>query len=117
MQATLRKVLIDSHVAAIAIAFMLFECIQEASLALWGPACGLYSFLAAFVAIRIHVISYIPLTPDSLTQQMFKTSANDLVLVLVNLTGAWFLSLLVYGAGPLRSLGSYKAKLSRKPYA
>ena len=46
MQASLRKVLIDSHVAAIAIAILLFSSLIAAGLALWGPANGVLYFLA-----------------------------------------------------------------------
>jgi hypothetical protein len=114
MRAYLRKALIDSNVAAIAIAIMLFECIQQASLALWEPIRSIFSFLTAAMAVRIHFVSYIPQPPESITQQMFTNSAWDLVFALADVTGAWFLSLLIFGTGPFDSLGSYKSKFSRK---
>ena len=117
MQASLRKALIDSNVAAIAIAVMLFECISQASLALWEPIRNIFSFVTAAVGIRIYLVSYIPQTPESVTQQMFTNSAWNLVFALADLTGAWFLSLLIFGTGPFDSLGSYKRRLSRKPNA
>jgi len=114
MQGSLRKALIDSHVAAIAVAILLFGFFEEATYALWEPGCRLFSFLVASIAVKTHVIPYIPIDPDSLTEQMLRVSATDVVYALANLTGVWFLSLLVYGAGPLRVLGNYKGKLSRK---
>jgi hypothetical protein len=114
MHGSLRKALIDSHVAAIAIAILLFGFFEEATYAFWEPGCDIFAFLVGSVAMKIHVISYIPVDPDSLTQKMLRHSATDLVYAMANLTGVWFLSLLMYGVGPLRVLGNYKDNLSRK---
>jgi hypothetical protein len=96
---------------------MMGNFLEEATYALWGPGCSIFSFLSAAVAMGILAISYIPVDPDSLTQQMLRLSATYLVYALANLTGVWFLSLLIFSAGPLRILSNYKAKLSRNTNA
>ena len=106
MQAPHRKVLRDSHVAAIAIAALLAGSIEFLFNALLYPASQFLSFLA--IALATHNTPYMPRTIDyaahfiSLEMPIF-----NLGTALNSLACAWLLSLWVYGKGPLRVLRSY----------
>ena len=118
MQASLRKVLIDSHVAAVAIAVLIFfsldsvASVARAVFGLWGPFLEVVSFLATAVAIR--GIPSSPVTRYYVTDYLLPATLPNLFLALVYLAAAWLLSRWVYGTGPLRSLSTYRDKLSRK---
>lgn len=113
MQGSLRKVLIDSHVAAIVIALLLAGAVQCTFDALLDPASHILSFLT--IALATHSPPYGPRTLDyashnvSLQQPLF-----DLFSAVNNLACGWLLSLWVYGKSPLRILVSYRDKLVRK---
>lgn len=121
MQYSLRKVLIDSHVAAITIASLLVVSLCAAFMALWGFADGFLHFLAAeaagkppFALLKLaYLTSY--MHSDFLINLPIRLSI--LVSALVCMLAAWLLSRWTYGVGPLGALGSYRDKLSRKIYA
>ena len=118
MPATLRKVLIDSHVSAITIAILFFfsvESITRAIFALKDPAFRLVFFLIEAMAIRD--IPYIPRTLDSITSLMLLSSLFYLLFAMTQLAAAWLLSRWVYRIGPLRALGNYRGILLRKTHA
>jgi hypothetical protein len=112
MQGALRKVLIDSHVAAIAIAVLFFFSAGQVSSALWQPACEVVSFLITAVAILD--IPSMPFTRNYLTEFLLPNSLTDLAHAAAYISAAWLLSFWIYGAGPFRTLNSYRGKLSRK---
>jgi len=116
VQAFLRKVLIDSHVAAVTIAMLIFTSIATAIGALWYPSWRILSIL--ITAVSTHDISDIPRDLDTLTHdENLAVSLFILLFALINLAAVWLLSRWIYGAGPLRSLGRYKEKLTRKTHA
>lgn len=115
MEPSLRKVLIDSHVAVVAIAvlfFYSFFSVARAVFALWTPALEVVFFLATAIAIR--GIPYTSRTLDPLTRLYLLTTFSNILFALAYLAAAWLLSCWVYGTGPLRSLGNYRNKFSRK---
>ncbi len=113
MQATLRKVLIDSHVAAIAIAVLLAGAIEFVFLDLLYPASRVLSFLAIVVATNNP--PYIPRTMDYAAGNVsFQAPLLNLCFAVNNLACAWLLSLWIYGTGPMRILSNYRDKLKRK---
>jgi hypothetical protein len=115
VQASLRKVLIDSYVAAVAIAVLIFfslDFVAKAVFALWEPALGAVLFLITAVTIRD--IPYISRTLDPLTRHYLLTVLSNILLALANLSAAWLIFRWIYGTGPLRSLSTYRDKLSRK---
>jgi cation transporter-like permease len=115
VQPSLRKTLVDSHVAAVAIAILIFAFVSQAAFALWGPADRVLLFLIVAGSIRDN--PGLAPAPDYLTRQMLLTILTNLLSALMNLAAAWLLSRWVYGTGPLRSLGNYRGKLSRKTNA
>jgi hypothetical protein len=118
MQDSLRKVLIDSHVAAIAIAILIFSSLDAAFLALWGPVS---SFLFALATGPWGNSPYAYLNPGHVIRSAFSSdvvnlsvSLSILVEALAGVLTAYLLSRWADGVGPLRCLGSYRDKLSRK---
>jgi hypothetical protein len=112
MQGFLRKALIDSHVAAIAIADLLLGATAAVAFAAWEPASG-----DGFVVLTARVMSGrhgIPRAADNPAPYMLWVVAYSLLMALASLSGAWILSHWVYGTGPLRVLSGYKGKFSRK---
>jgi hypothetical protein len=121
MQASLRKILIDSHVAAVTIAVLLFSSLYTAFLALWGPVNGILYFLASgapgmppFAYLNLDEATHYML-PEVLTNLPAELSL--LFEALVSILAAWLLSRWTYGVGPLRALACYRDKLSRKTHA
>ncbi|MGA3162271.1 MAG: hypothetical protein ABSC77_13775 [Terracidiphilus sp.] len=122
MQTSLRKILIDSQVAAVAIAVLIFSSALEAVFALWEPVNQVLSSLITVVAylITAAAIRDIPsftATRSYATSSMLPITFVILLLALANLAAAWLLSRWVYGVGPLRSLGNLRNKLLRKKHA
>jgi cation transporter-like permease len=116
--ASLRKVLIDSHVAAVAIAVLIFfsaESVTRAVFVLKDPAFRLVYWLIEAVAIRD--IPYIPRTLDPNTFLMLLCSISYFLFAMTQIAAAWLLSRWVYGTGPLRVLGNYRGILLRKIHA
>jgi hypothetical protein len=113
MQADLRKVLIDSPVAAIAIAVLLAGAIEFVFMALLDPASSVLSFLT--VALATNSPPYIPRTMDYAARNVsLQGPFFELSFAVNNLACAWLLSLWAYGRGPMRILGNYRDKLKRK---
>jgi small-conductance mechanosensitive channel len=115
VQTSLRKILIDSQVAAVAIAVLIFYSALEAVFALWEPVNQIVSYLITAVAIRD--IPSFTATRSYATSSMLPITFVILLLALANLAAAWLLSRWVYGVGPLRSLGNLRNKLLRKKHA
>ena len=97
MPTSLRKTLIDSHVAAIAIAALLAFSLGGAALLCFPrfPHC-----VIPHGAIATNDIPYVPRTLDFVTHQL---SLQDTLLSLFrrlsNLAAAWFVSRWFYGTG------------------
>jgi hypothetical protein len=121
MQSSLREALIDSHVAAIAIAVLLFSSVSAAFMALWGPADFALSILASEAAIKPSLadmnLEYVASRIVSEAPYNLPVWLSLLASALACLFAAWLLSRWTYGVGPLRALGSYRDKLSRKTHA
>ncbi len=113
MQNSLCKTLIDSHVAAIVIAVLIFSALDAAFMGLWIPAFNIALTLLTSVATGIP-----PTLPsfDNATRVLLPSTFSLLFVSLVYLLTAWILSRWVYGVGPIHSLGSYRTKLSRKTH-
>jgi len=105
MKISLRQILADSHVAAVAIAFLLLWSLDGLFGALWLPLSRIIDILVAAVAILdVPYFSRILTTADRLNLIVV---GGYLYLASASFFAAWALSHWVYGAGPLRSLFSY----------
>jgi hypothetical protein len=113
MQDSLRKALIDSHVAAIAIAILLAGAIESVFIALLDPASRVLSFLT--IALVANSPPYMPRTLDYASRSIsLQLPLLNLSVAVNNLACGWLLSLWVYGKGPIRILGNYRDKPTRK---
>jgi hypothetical protein len=111
---SLREILADSHVSAVAIAVLLFRSLDYAFWALWDLLSRAAGFLFKAVAILdIPYFSRTITTADSFT--LFITFSY-LFNSLVCLAAAGLLSRWVYGVGPLLSLSKYGTRLARRDH-
>ena len=108
MKRSLRVALAESHVAAVAIAVLLLWSLDGAFRALWDPALSAARFL--FTAVAIFDIPYFSPTFTMVDQLMLVTTLS--YSAIVSFSAAWLLSRWVYGAGPLRTLTSYRSQLT-----
>lgn len=108
----LRKVLADSHVAAVTIAVFLFWSVDSAFWALRSPLSRVFNFIVTALAILgVPYSTWTSTTADRLTTYI------PLVFLLDSLAyfaAAALLSRWVYGVGPFRSLREYRARLARR---
>jgi hypothetical protein len=112
VNASLRKILADSDVSAIAIAVLLFRSIDSAVWVLWGPLSNApYFFFSNGAIFDIHDFSRTLMNGNRVT--LFMTFSY-LLSSLVNLAAAVLLSRWAYGMGPLRSLSKHTTRLSRR---
>jgi hypothetical protein len=109
---SLREILADSHVAAVAIVVLLFRSLDYAFWALWSPFSRAASFL--FTAVAILDIPYFSRTLTISDRFMLFTTFAYLFYSFVCLAAAGLLSRWVYGMGPFRSLSNYRTKLARR---
>jgi hypothetical protein len=114
VKSSLRKILADSHVSAVAIAVLLFWSLDSAFRALLGPLFRAVSFL--FTAVAILDIPYFSRTLTIDDRFTLIVTFAYLFNSLVYLAAAGLLSRWVYGLGPLRSLTIYRTKLVRSNY-
>jgi hypothetical protein len=115
MKLSLRQVLADSHVCAVAIAVLLIWSFNSAVEALWEPFFGLVSYL--ITAIAILGLPYIPTQFTFSQRGMLIKSCFLLFNAFICLASAWLLSHWVYGEGPLRSLCNYRERFARGSHA
>ena len=109
---SLREALAESHVAAITIAALLLWAVDSLFHALWAPLPGVVVYLFTAIAIRdIPYFSY-PLGAGERSTLILTTSY--FLTTTVSLAAAWILSRWIYGLSPLRSLGQYRPRLSRR---
>ena len=112
---SLREVLADSHVAAVAIAVLLLWSLDSAFRALWEPLYSALSFLVT--AVLILDIPYISPALSLMNRWMWIISLAYLYGAITCFFAAWLLSRWVYGLGPLRSLSEYRSRIGRRTHA
>jgi len=112
MKPSLRKILADSHIAAIAIAVLLFWMLSSAFRAPWDPLSRAADFL--FTAVAIGGVPYIPSKLDFADRLMLFTTVTYFFTALISFGVAWLLSRWVYRVGPFRSLSNYRTQLVRR---
>ncbi len=109
---SLRKILADSHVSAIAVAVLLFRSLDSAFWALWGPLSPVGNFL--FKAVAILDIPYSPRTFTITNRFTLFITFSYLFNSFVYMVAAGLLSRWVYGTGPIRSLSKYLTVVTRR---
>ena len=111
VKSSLRTILADSHVSAVAIAVLLFWSLDSAFWALWGPVSRAVGLLS--MAVAILGIPYFSRTLTIADRFTLFITFSSLFNSLFFLAAAGLLSRWVYGMGPLRSLSKYRTKLAR----
>jgi hypothetical protein len=107
---SLREVLADSHISAVAIAVLLLWSLDAGFRALLGPLSRVGSLLFTGVAIM-----GIPYLSFDITDRLNLITAFSYAFGgIISLTAAWLLSRWVYGVGPLRCLSAYRTKRARR---
>ena len=109
---SLREILADSHVSAVAIAVLLFRSLDYAFWALWDLLSRAAGFL--FKAVAILDIPYFSRTLTGADRFRLFTTYSYLFSSFVYLASAGILSHWVYGTGPFRSLSQYRTRLARR---
>ena len=112
MKHSLREILAESHVAAVAIAVLLYWSLYWGFIALWSPLTRAANFL--FTAIAIRDIPYFSPTFTIADRYELSTTIAFLFNAFVCLAAAWLLSRWVDGTGPLRSLSKSGKRLARR---
>jgi len=107
MRPSLRTVLADSHIAAVAVAVLLVWSLDQGFRALAGPFFRVTDFIVNAVAIL--GIPYFSWTFDE--RVGLGIALAYVFSAIVNLAGAWLLSRWVYGTGPLQALSKYRSRL------
>jgi len=105
MRPSIRKILGDSHVAAVAVGVLIFLSVRWIAEVLPMPVADAVVFLASAVAVR-----GMPSESGASSRFILATDCLILLSALVNLAAAWLLSRWVYGEGPLQVQGSYPAR-------
>ena len=111
MKPSLREMLANSYVAAVAIVALLIWSFDWVLDAFWDPILSAVSFLVTAVAVL--GLPYIPPQFSFSQRGMLISTCFSLFNALTCLAAAWLLSRWVYGMGPLRSLRSYGQRLVR----
>ena len=101
---SLRKALVDSHVAAMTVAMLFVMSTGNLVVALRGPALAIGEFLGT--AALILDVPNIPHALDPVTRVTLIVSALYLIKALLMFSAAWILSRWAYGFGPVRCLRS-----------
>lgn len=110
MQSTLRKILADSHIAAVTISLLLFFSLKSFLQALPHPLLDALGFVITAVAIR--GVPYIPHPLDVADKMTLLGTAPLLYNALTCFIAASLMSRWIYRATPLRVLSAYWSKLS-----
>jgi len=115
----LGKILIDSHISAVAIAVLLAWSITYGSLALSYLLVLAGEFLFSLVS-DVSTWWRDGLMPSSgemlFDRVLFVRALEYLFRTLVVFGAAWIVSRCVYGAGPLHSLSQHRARVARRDY-
>ncbi len=110
---SLRTILADSHVAAVAIASLLIWSLDAGFRALWEPLSHIAYFL--FTAVAILGVPYFSF--DAAERISLMMTFSYLLAAIMPCVAACILSRWVYGVGPLHSLSAYRSKLTRSDHA
>ena len=112
MKLSLREILVDSRVAAVAVAVLLLFSMDSSFRALWSPLFRVDSFV--FTTVAILGVPYFDRGLRIADRFMMLTTFSYLCSSASSLGSAWLLSHWVYGVGPLDCLRAERTKLARR---
>jgi hypothetical protein len=108
---SVRKILADSHIAAVAMAVLLTFALEWALDALWSPFIRVADFV--FNSIAILDVSSGSLHFDFTDRATLFVSFFLLCSAATAVASAWILSRWAYGETPLSTLRGYYARIAR----
>lgn len=111
---SLRETLADTHIAAVTVAVLLLWTLDGTFRALWGSLSSVAGFL--LTAVAIFDIPYFSPVLSRADRLLLFTTLMYLSSAVISFSTAWLLSRWVFGMGPLRSLGAYRARLTRRSH-
>jgi len=115
MKPSLRKILIESHIAAIAIAMLVLGSLEFGFRALCTLLWPVATLL--FTTVAIFDIPYFSHTFSPQEWYILMTAVSFFLGALANLGAAWALAYWVYRAGPMRGLTKHYAHLPGRNFA
>lgn len=113
MLASLRKTLIESYVAPIAIALLLAWGLKYAIESLFPLVAGVVRYLVTAVLI-LDIPSSPFVSSKAAIYFLFSESFPSLLMAAVNIAAAWLASRWIYGHGPISSLRIVLAEPPRR---
>jgi hypothetical protein len=114
MFASLRKTLVDSHVAAVIVAVLLFASIEGICFGADHLVRSMVLFIQLYVNNRLRDFSS---ELDYQDPFMLFATLSTFALATAAILCAWLVSYWAYDVGPLRSLAPYRDKITRKFHA
>jgi hypothetical protein len=105
MKPTIREILADTHVPAIAVALLLVWSLEEGIVALRDPVFYAAGYL--FTAIGILGIPYSSPGFSRWERIITDSTLEYFYYAIIELIAAWLLSRWAYGTGPFRCLNTY----------
>jgi hypothetical protein len=114
MLASLRKTLVDSHVAAITIAWMLFFSLDGISCAAERVVHRLILVIQIYESHQVFDVLGVAEDQDPM---MLSVTLSCLIGASAVIFCAWLLSHWAYRVGPLRSLAPYRDRITRNFHA
>lgn len=112
MKRSLRDVLAESHVAAVAIAIFLLLAMDAA----FQPISPYVSNALVFLSTAVAILD-IPYISRGRYVMSLAVTFSYLYAAIISLTAAWLVSRWVYGVGPLSALGRYHSVLTGRKNA
>lgn len=111
MERSLREILADSHISAVATAVLLLWSLDSGFQAFWRLLFHVGDLLVNVVALGRFPFGW---RETYFAGQLLLIPMEYLLRTMGTLVGAWVVSRWVYGAGPLRSLSTCRASLIRR---
>jgi hypothetical protein len=111
LKPSLRAVLAETHIADVAIAWLLVQTLRSTFEVLWPPFERALGFV--FMAIAIMDIPYHSSAFDLAGRMELLQLWESLISALGAAVSAWTFSNLIYGVGPIRSLSMSCMRLRR----
>jgi hypothetical protein len=117
---TLREILADSHISAVAIAVLLVWSIDSGFKTIMSLLVLAFEFSVSMVMIgstwwHDGIISFG--SPDMLfDRSLFVMTMEYFFWTVISFGAAWIVSRCVYSVGPLRTLSTYRARVARRDY-
>jgi hypothetical protein len=117
MKPSIRTVLAESHIAAVAIAWLLVWALAATVTGLWYPLYRAFSYAVTAIAIWDIPSSSLFLLDSTSGRLILITYLTYVVFAVLYLVAAWVLAIWVYALSPLAMLKQYNRMIQGKIHA